>query len=182
MHSSQAKDTVNSSAKRSNKFNADFSQADDMGNDTLLTEVDNSEVFDSKNLVNLQHGDVTEVNQAQTMEHQKKSDMQDAVTNASLTPRLDSHQPTKLRTENNSELKKGSRGINQVRNTGRDLKMRGPSKAGSSVNVFKQNAKMSSTTQKINTNQKSSIDKEGEPETEQAQTEFLADYEPSETA
>jgi hypothetical protein len=89
MQSSIAKDTVNSSAKRSTKFNADFSHADDMGNDTLLTEVENSEVFEGNHLVNGENGDATETHLADRIDLAKKSDMIDAATVASLTPRLE---------------------------------------------------------------------------------------------
>jgi hypothetical protein len=57
-------------------------------------------------------------------------------TIASLTPRLENVQNTKRRNEHNSELKKVPKGINQVRDTGRDLRMRGPSKAGSNINLL----------------------------------------------
>ena len=127
----------------------------------------------------------------------KKSEMNDMASISNMTPRLDNQKSTtRTRTENNSELKKVPKGINQVRDTGRDLKMRGPSKAGSNMNLInrpsspkginldnqiKLASQISSSAPKNNFLQTFSNKKEDDLEIELANTEFMADQEPSET-
>ena len=106
-----------------------------MGNDTLMTEVDNSQVYDSKP-ADQERNDVSETYVGCKIDMPLKTDVNDMAAISNLTPRLYNQPTSKIRTESNSEMKKSSKGINLVRDTGRDLKMRGPSKAGSNMNLY----------------------------------------------
>jgi len=107
-----------------------------MGNDTLMTEVENGQVYQGEKQTEQDENEASETRLGGKSEVQPKADMNDMAAISSLTPRLENQQVSKTRTENNSELKKSTKGINLVRDTGRDLRMRGPSKAGSNMNLF----------------------------------------------
>jgi hypothetical protein len=88
----QGKAAFTGSAKRTNKFAADFSQADDMGNDTLMTELENSQVYQGEKQTEQDENEPSETRLGGKREVQPKADMNDMAAISSLTPRLENQQ------------------------------------------------------------------------------------------